>query len=41
MKLVLIGATGLVGSEALKQALDDSRISLVVTPNRRALTAHI
>jgi uncharacterized protein YbjT (DUF2867 family) len=40
MKLVLVGATGLVGREVLKQALDDPRISLVVAPTRRALTAH-
>lgn len=37
MKLVLVGATGLVGREVLKQALDDPRISLVVAPTRRAL----
>lgn len=41
MKLVLIGATGLDGREVLKQALDDPRISQVVAPTRRALTAHI
>lgn len=41
MTLVLIGATGLDGREVLKQALDDPRISLVVAPTRRALTAHI
>ncbi|MGA3797821.1 NAD-dependent dehydratase [Pseudomonas fluorescens] len=40
MKLVLVGATGLVGREVLKQALDDPRISLVVAPTRRALAAH-
>lgn len=40
MKLVLVGATGLVGREVLKQALDDPRISLVVAPTRRTLTAH-
>lgn len=40
MKLILVGATGLVGREVLKQALDDPRISLVVAPSRRALAAH-
>ncbi|MGF6512952.1 uncharacterized protein YbjT (DUF2867 family) [Pseudomonas sp. BT76 TE3572] len=40
MKLVLVGATGLVGCELLKQALDDPRISLVVAPTRRPLAAH-
>lgn len=40
MKLVLVGATGLVGREVLKQALADPRISLVVAPTRRALVAH-
>jgi uncharacterized protein YbjT (DUF2867 family) len=40
MKLVLVGATGLVGREILKQALADPRISLVVAPARRALAAH-
>ena len=40
MKLVLVGATGLVRCEVLKQALDDPRISLVVAPTRRALAAH-
>jgi len=40
MKVVLVGATGLVGREVLKQALDDPRIRLVVAPTRRALAAH-
>lgn len=40
MKLIFVGATGLVGREVLKRALDDQRISLVVAPTRRALAAH-
>lgn len=37
MKLLLVGATGLVGSHVLRQALADARIELVVAPTRRAL----
>ncbi|WP_028602225.1 NAD-dependent dehydratase [Ottowia thiooxydans] len=37
MKLLLVGATGLVGSHALRLALDDSRITQVTSPVRRAL----
>lgn len=40
MKLILVAATGLVGREVLKQALDGPRISLVVAPTRRSLAAH-
>ncbi|QHG23853.1 NAD-dependent epimerase/dehydratase family protein [Pseudomonas sp. DTU12.1] len=40
MKLLLVGATGLVGSEVLRQALDDPRISQVVAPTRCALAVH-
>jgi len=40
MKLVLVGATGHVGREVLKQALADPRISLVIAPTRRALADH-
>lgn len=38
MKLVLVGATGLVGQQFLNLALDDSRIETLVTPTRRPLT---
>lgn len=37
MKLLLVGATGLVGGQVLSQALTDARIDLVVAASRRAL----
>ncbi|HEV7323769.1 MAG TPA: NAD-dependent dehydratase [Bosea sp. (in: a-proteobacteria)] len=40
MKLLLAGATGLVGSHVLAQALADPRIDAVTAPTRRALPAH-
>lgn len=40
MRLLLVGATGLVGQQVLLQALADSRITQVVTPVRRALRPH-
>ena len=40
MKLLLAGATGLVGGHVLAQALADPRIDAVVAPVRRALPAH-
>lgn len=40
MKLLVVGASGLVGSHVLKRALADERISEVVAPSRRALTGH-
>ncbi|MGK5036260.1 NAD-dependent dehydratase [Janthinobacterium sp. LB3P118] len=40
MKLILIGATGLVGREVLRLALMDARVSKVVAPARKALAAH-
>ena len=40
MKLLLIGSTGLVGSHVLQLALEDSRVSTMVAPTRRALPAH-
>lgn len=40
MKLLLVGASGLVGSHVLKLALHDPRISEVIAPSRRALPAH-
>lgn len=39
MKLLLVGATGLVGQQVLSQALDDPRVDMLVTPTRRPLTA--
>lgn len=39
-KLLLAGATGLVGSAALKLLLADERVTRVVAPSRRALSPH-
>ena len=39
-RLLLIGATGLVGGHALALALADTRIAHVVAPTRRALPPH-
>ena len=40
MKLLLVGATGLVGSHVLALALADDRVSSVVAPVRHALHQH-
>ncbi|MBA4224726.1 MAG: NAD-dependent dehydratase [Methylobacterium sp.] len=40
MKLLLAGATGLVGGHVLAQALADPRIDAVIAPTRRTLPAH-
>ncbi|WP_150301295.1 NAD(P)H-binding protein [Pseudomonas profundi] len=40
MKLLLVGASGLVGSHVLRRALADERISAVVAPSRRSLNEH-
>lgn len=40
MKLLLVGATGLVGCEVLRLALMDARVSQVVAPVRKPLPAH-
>lgn len=40
MKLLLVGATGLVGHHVLDLALGDPRVSTVVAPTRRLLPAH-
>ncbi len=37
MKVMLVGATGLVGSQVLQQLLDDPRCQAVVAPTRRPL----
>jgi uncharacterized protein YbjT (DUF2867 family) len=37
---MILGATGLVGSQLLKQALVDTHFSHVVAPTRRSLLAH-
>jgi uncharacterized protein YbjT (DUF2867 family) len=39
-KLLLAGATGLVGSDALKLALADERVTQIVAPTRRPLPPH-
>lgn len=39
-KLLLAGATGLVGGEALKRLLADARVAQVVAPTRRPLAPH-
>ncbi len=40
MKILLAGATGLVGRHVLEQALADPRVAQVVAPTRRSLPAH-
>ncbi|MGK5004056.1 NAD-dependent dehydratase [Janthinobacterium sp. LB2P70] len=40
MKLILIGATGLVGREVLRLALMDARVTAIVAPVRKPLPAH-
>ena len=40
VKLLLVGASGLVGRHVLEQALADPRVVSVVAPSRRALPAH-
>lgn len=40
MKILLVGATGLVGSHVLEQALADPRIRQVIAPVRHALPEH-
>lgn len=40
MKLLLVGASGLVGGHVLRRALADGRIDAVVAPGRRPLPAH-
>jgi len=40
VKLLLMGATGLVGRQVLAQALSDPRISTVVAPVRQTLPQH-
>ena len=38
--LIIFGATGLVGSQALAEALADKRVAQVIAPTRRPLPAH-
>lgn len=39
-RLLLVGATGLVGRHVLQQALADPRVASIVAPTRRPLPAH-
>ena len=39
-RLLLVGASGLVGRQVLEQALADPRVAAVVAPSRRALPQH-
>lgn len=39
-KLLLVGATGLVGRHVLQRALVDPRVDAIVAPSRRALPTH-
>lgn len=39
-RLLLVGATGLVGQSVLTQALGDARVAQVVAPTRRPLAQH-
>jgi uncharacterized protein YbjT (DUF2867 family) len=39
-RLLLVGATGLVGSHVLRQALSDPAVEQVVAPTRRSLVPH-
>lgn len=40
MNLLLVGATGLVGQDVVKQALADPRVTRLIAPTRRPLPAH-
>ncbi len=40
MKILILGATGLVGATALQRALADMRVTQVIAPTRRSLPAH-
>lgn len=40
MKILIVGATGLVGSSVLKAALQNPEVSAVIAPSRKALPAH-
>jgi uncharacterized protein YbjT (DUF2867 family) len=38
--LIILGATGLVGQQLLRQALGDERVERVIAPSRRSLPTH-
>ena len=41
MRILLVGATGLVGSHVLARLLADDRVAAVVAPTRHPLTTHV
>ena len=40
VKLLILGATGLVGMNVFRKALEDKRFSQVIAPSRRSLPTH-
>lgn len=40
MKILILGATGVVGKAVLQRALGDARIGQVIAPTRRSLSSH-
>jgi NAD dependent epimerase/dehydratase family enzyme len=40
VRLLLLGATGAVGQQVLRLALEDERVAQVTAPTRRPLTPH-
>jgi uncharacterized protein YbjT (DUF2867 family) len=40
MKILILGATGLVGGHALAQALAQPAVTQVIAPTRKPLTKH-
>ncbi|WP_395770055.1 NAD(P)H-binding protein [Arenimonas sp.] len=40
LRLLILGPTGLVGSQALQMALDEPKFTQVIAPSRRPLPAH-
>jgi uncharacterized protein YbjT (DUF2867 family) len=40
LRLLILGPTGLVGSQALQMALDEPKFTQVIAPSRRSLPAH-
>ncbi len=40
MKVLVLGATGVVGAATLQRIIEDRRIEQVIAPTRRALPSH-